>query len=276
MKVSRFSFFGGNVVNVSSPLSAPRFPLLAFRSSLSALLLLLATIFAVSTGQAQDSISPTEAMLAANQNYEAGNYAEAAAGYEAIIAFGIQNSDVYYNLGNVYFKLGDVGRAILNYRRAYRLDPRDPDITANLAIARAQTIDRLEAPGGALANLVQLAEDWLTLDEAAILAVILWLLCCGLAGGSILWPRFRRWTWLALAIVGLPLAMGLTSIANRYYTEQWYPAVVVVAPQVNVTSGPGHADQYLVEFELHSGAELRLLESRSGWRRISLPGDLQG
>ncbi len=280
-QVSRFNFAR---LTCQAPRSAfcswlltPRLLLFTLRFTLLAiLLLLLATMFAAPLSQAQDSISPPEAMLAANQNYEAGDYAEAAAGYEAIVAYGIQNSDVYYNLGNAYFKLGDLGRAILNYRRAYRLAPRDPDITTNLTIAQAQTIDQLEAPGGALTDLVQLAEEWLTLREAAILALVLWLIICGLVVLSILMSRLRRWLWLPLAMVGLLLVVGLISMVNRIYTEQHYPPAVIVAQQVDVTSGPGDADQYLVEFDLHSGAEVQLLESRAGWRRISLPGDLQG
>ncbi|MCQ3980520.1 MAG: hypothetical protein DPW09_44490, partial [Anaerolineae bacterium] len=79
----------------------------------------------------QEPVTPTEAMRVANEDYEAGNYADAASIYEAIIASGLHNSNVYYNLGNAYFKQEDLGRAILNYRRAQRLDPRDADTTAN-------------------------------------------------------------------------------------------------------------------------------------------------
>ncbi len=227
--------------------------------------------------QAQEPISPVEAMLVANQAYEAGDYLQAAAGYEAIIRYGVHNSDVYYNLGNAYFKHGDLGRAILNYRRAYRLDPRDTDVLTNLSIARAQTADRLEATDErTLANLVQFAEEWLTLREAAFLALFLWIILCGLAILAIVLPRQRRLWIVGIAAVGLFLVTGLLSIANRYYTEQRNPPAVIVAQQVDVTSGPGGADQYLVEFDLHSGAEVSLLESRPGWRRLTLPGNLQG
>jgi len=228
-------------------------------------------------GQAQEPISPVEAMLVANQAYEAGDYLQAAAGYEAIIRYGVHNSDVYYNLGNAYFKHGDLGRAIINYRRAYRLDPRDTDILTNLSISRAQTVDRLEATDErTLANLVQFAEEWLTLREAAFLALFLWIILCGLAILAIVLPRQRRLWIVGIAAVGLFLVTGLLSIANRYYTEQRNPPAVIVAQQVDVTSGPGGADQYLVEFDLHSGAEVSLLESRPGWRRLTLPGNLQG
>jgi tetratricopeptide (TPR) repeat protein len=215
-------------------------------------------------------------MLRANQNYEAGLFTEAVGIYEAIIEAGIHNSDLYYNLGNAYFKQGDLGRAILNYRRAQRLTPRNPDVAANLSFARGLAIDQFENTEEGLTNLVQAAEEWLTVNEAVVLALILWVLICYFAVLAILLPRQRRvFSWV-MAGLALFLAIGLASIANRLYSDWRYPPVVVLAEEVKITSGPGDADQYLAEFTLHAGAELHLLESRPGWRRITLPGDLQG
>jgi tetratricopeptide (TPR) repeat protein len=239
-------------------------------------LLLLAPVLVLA--QAQDPVSPVEAMLVGNQAYEAGNYTEATDVYESIIAAGIRDSAIYYNLGNSYFKQGNLGRAILNYRRAQRLDPRDRDIRANLDIARAQTLDKLEVTDqGPLTNLVKLAEEWLTLDEAAILALSLWLLLAVSVITAILFRRLRQVSLWAIAVLGLFLFIGLISMANRYYNQWAYPTAVIITQEVDVTSGPGTADQYLVEFNLHSGAEVHLLESRPGWRRVTLPGnDFQG
>lgn len=226
---------------------------------------------------AQNPVTPTEAMRVANQDYEAGDYSQAAAIYESILASGLYHSSVYYNLGNAYYKQGDIGRAILNYRRAQRLDPRDGDITANLDLARSQTVDKLEAPvEGGWSNLVRFAEEWLTLGEAMVLALILWLLIGSLAAIALLNPVLRRWCGFGMGILALFLLVGLISMANRFYREQNYPPGVIVAQNIDITSGPGNSSQYLVEFTLHSGAEVSLIESRPGWERIALPGDLQG
>jgi tetratricopeptide (TPR) repeat protein len=224
---------------------------------------------------AQSEVSPTEAMARANQHYEAGEFAEAATIYNAIIEAGIDNSDLHYNLASAYFKQGELGHAIVNYRRAQLLSPRDPDISTNLATARLQTIDKLEDETS-LSNLVQVAEEWLTLNEAAVLALILWVLICYFAVLAILLPRQRRiFSWV-MVVLGVFLVIGVFSIANRLYTAWQYPPAVIVVQAVEITSGPGGADQYLVEFNLHSGAEVHVMESRPGWRRIMLPGDLQG
>jgi len=241
------------------------------------ILAFLILLMTSSLALAQSPASPTEAMLVANQRYETGNYSEAIAGYEAIITAGVRNSDVYYNLGNAYFKQGDMGRAILNYRRAQQLDPPDADIAANLALARTQTVDKLEVPPeGVLVNIVEIAEEWLTLNQAAMLALSLWLLMCIAFIVAIFQPRWRRLSAGIMAILAVFLLIGLISMANRLYKETEAPPVVIIAPEVDVTSGPGGGDQYLVEFELHAGAEVRLLESRVGWRRITLPGNLEG
>jgi tetratricopeptide (TPR) repeat protein len=244
---------------------------------LSVILAFLILLIVSSLALAQSPSSPAEAMLVANQHYEVGEYDEAIAGYEAIIASGVRSSDVYYNLGNAYFKQGDMGRAILNYRRAQQLDPPDTDIAANLTLARTQTVDKLEVPPeGVLINIVEIAEEWLTLNQAALLALSLWLLVCVAFVVAVFQPRWRRFTAGAMTILTIFLLIGLVSMANRLYKETQSLPAVIIAPEVDVTSGPGGGDQYLVEFELHAGAEVRLLESRVGWRRITLPGNLQG
>jgi tetratricopeptide (TPR) repeat protein len=243
--------------------------------SLGFVILVFLVLLVVMPTFAQSEVSPTEAMARANQHYEAGEFAEAISIYTAVIEAGIDNSDLYYNLANAYFKQGELGHAIVNYRRAQLLSPRDPDIATNLAMARSQTVDKLEDETG-LGNLVQTAEQWLTLNEAAVLALILWVLICYFAVLAILLPRQRRiFSWV-MVVLGVFLVIGVFSLANRLYTAWRYPPAVIVAQEVEITSGPGNAEQYLVEFNLHAGAEVNILEDRPAWRRIMLPGNLQG
>jgi hypothetical protein len=108
------------------------------------------------------------------------------------------------------------------------------------------------------------------------LALVLWVLICYFAVLAIILPRYRRAMVWIITGLGLFLVIGVISITNRLYTEWRYSPAVVVAQEVDITSGPGGTDQYLSEFTLHSGAEVRLLESRPGWRRIILSDQLQG
>jgi uncharacterized protein YgiM (DUF1202 family) len=214
-------------------------------------------------------------MVNANRLYEDSRFAEATAHYQDLVDAGVQDGRLYYNLGGAYFKAGDLGRAILNYRRAQRLLPRDGDVATNLELARAQTLDRIEVENeGAIVESVRRLISWTTLDEAAAAALVLWISLCGLGIGAILCIQRRRTLLYLAGVAAILLFLGILSIGIRLLDERGPPPAVVVAAEVTVRSGPG--DDYLTEFALHAGAEVRLVERRGDWVRIALPGDLQG
>ncbi len=213
-------------------------------------------------------------MAEANRLYEAGQFAQAAAGYQALVDAGAHDGRLYYNLGDAYFKSGDLGRAILNFRRAQRLLPRDGDVAANLRLARAQTLDRIETQDTGIVGFVRRAVGWTTLDEAASAALALWLALCGLVSAAIVWrSKQRLWLYLTGGVAVL-LLLGVLTVGVKWMDEHGQRPAVVVAAEVAVRSGPG--DDYLAEFTLHAGAEVRVVERRAGWVRIALPGNLQG
>src|SRR5262249_51400407 len=75
---------------------------------------------------------------AANRLYEQGKFTDAAAAYQKLLQTGKTSPAVYFNLGNAYFKSGQMGRAVAAYRQAELITPRDPDVRANLQFARNQ------------------------------------------------------------------------------------------------------------------------------------------
>src|SRR5881396_3448439 len=118
----------------------------------------------------------------ANRLYEQGQFPEAAAAYQKIIVNGQVSPALYFNLGNALFKSGQIGRAILNYRLAEQLAPRDPDIRANLRFARNQVAGAGARPAGWWRRWTgQLTlNEWTTLAAAAVwlwfalLAIVQW------------------------------------------------------------------------------------------------------
>jgi tetratricopeptide (TPR) repeat protein len=243
----------------------------------------MAGLFAVNQTQLlAGSLSATavEKMGTANQLYEAGQIDLAVQAYEQLVNQGVVDSTLFYNLGNAYFRQGDPGRAIFNYRRAQELSPRDPDIKANLALARAQAIDKFEPAGeaGLLGRLGWSVRGWLTLNELAMAVLAGWILFAFLlilyisARAGSAWRRGLRY---ALTVAAVVLVVGVVSLGSALYLEQNRAEGVVVAAEVDVTSGPGA--QYVSEFTLHSGAEVDLIEVRPNWVRLALPGgELEG
>src|SRR5205814_513210 len=116
---------------------------------------------------------PHTAFYQGNAAYKAGDYAGAAGAYERLLNAGLASGPLYFNLGNAYFKNGHVGQAILNFERAHRLMPRDPDVRANLAYAAEIAKDIPEASPLWQRLAFPLAAR-ATTGELATLASLLW------------------------------------------------------------------------------------------------------
>ena len=245
-------------------------------------ILLLATlgflpIIVVGSVSAQET-SAGELMAGANERYERGEYAEAAQQYEALVDRGYGTAAVYFNLGNAYLESGDLGRAILSYLRARELAPLDSDIRTNLDLARSMTVDRVTAERGSLIESVAfLGRRWATPSELGVAALLLWT-ATGLAIGALLvWRDFPLRRSIRAFVVPMMVAtlMFFLLAVSMALANPYDNTGVVTVAIVDVVSGPG--PQYSEEFTLHSGAQVRLTDSRHGWWRVALPGgELQG
>ena len=90
------------------------------------------------------AVTQVEFYQEGNRLYQEGDFEGALASYLRLVEAGFESGEVYYNIGNTYFKLGDVARSILYYERARRLLPGDEDVRANLDLARSLTVDEIE------------------------------------------------------------------------------------------------------------------------------------
>lgn len=236
---------------------------------------LLAVFTLATTLLTPEVTADAQAVSAANQLYRVGNYEDAQRMYEQLISQGVEDSTVYYNLGNTYYRQGDLGRAILNFQRASQLNPRDPDIRANLELARAKAdvLFTSTAPGP-LSAMARLTSRWLTLNETAISALALWFL----AGFLFLSIRIMEGSQMrkillygAIVTLFILVLIGL-SLGSRIFTESTQHNGVVVAPVVAVSSEPG--EQIAIDFSLRSGTEVILVETQGNWGRLAMPGDV--
>lgn len=216
-----------------------------------------------------------EAMSVANQLYTAGKNSEAAQIYEQLLSRGVTDSSLYYNLGNTYLVQGDLGRAILNYQRAARLDPRDPDIKANLEIARMQSgYDYADQPVSPILSLSEFISSWSTLNETALSALVFWFL---LGFMVLAYRQFQPGKIRALLQYGVILAALLfvfagISFGTRLYVEQTTPEAVIVADVVTLNSDPG--EEFATEIRLFSGTEVKLLDTQGSWAHLTGPNDV--
>jgi tetratricopeptide (TPR) repeat protein len=198
----------------------------------------------------------------ANRLYAQNKFSESAAGYEQLIATGSVSPALYFNLGNAYFRSGQIGRAIAAYRQAEMLTPRDPDVRANLRFARAQV------QGPTLrAGLPQRTLGTLTLNEwTGLGAIALWITFGLLAWRQIrpsLATALRTWTLLTGAAA---LALCVT-VAFAVWQNPARDSVIVAAHEATVRNGP--FPESPSAFTANDGAELRLLDRKDDWLQIT-------
>jgi len=89
-------------------------------------------------------LDPKSLIKKGNKEYKNQNYEAALESYSAVLHQGLVSSELYYNLGNTYYRMGKIGYSVLNYEKALKLAPGDEDIKHNLSVANAHTIDKIE------------------------------------------------------------------------------------------------------------------------------------
>lgn len=210
-------------------------------------------------------------MLTANQLYENANYVDSVNAYQQLVGQGYTNSRLYYNLGNAYYKRGDLGRALVNYLRAQRLSPRDADVKANLELARSQTVERFDPTSAPLFTRLSIVSfPWMTFNETALATVATWYFLA-ISFAALILTRGRRPRRAILTFVLVFLVMfGAASIifGSRSYIVATGDRGVIVAKTAEFSSGPGN--NYKRLSTLHEGAEVQVLARRGSWAKIEL------
>ncbi len=233
-------------------------------------LVLALVLVSISTRRTQPV--DAQAVNVANQLYEVGHYREAAQMYEQFVSQGIIDSSVFYNLGNAYYKMGDLGKAILNYQQAAQLNPRDADVRANLELARRQV--GVMVPAGApgpLDSLVDWSRYWVTVDELAIIALGMWFsfslffITYRITRPGSLKTGLHYAIWATLLLVAIS---GFT-LGARLYKDISLNEGVVVSPTVSVSSNP--SAENVTGIQLPGGTAVNLIEVRGDWARMALP-----
>jgi tetratricopeptide (TPR) repeat protein len=220
-----------------------------------------------------DTFDPSHIFLTANQAYKDGRYEQAATLYEKLLALGIINGNIFYNLGSTYLKGGKIGKALVNYRKAELFMPRNEDLQANIQYTLQQTIDKIE--GRDLYSYLKSFCFWysrLTIKELVMVFLVVNFGLWGIA----LFQLFRKLDnlWLALYVFIAAAILFGVSAAIKGYSLYYNPGGVVTAREITVRSGGSNNDTAL--FGLHEGAEFDWLEESDGWVKIHLRDGKKG
>jgi len=222
-----------------------------------------------------------EAFRQANSTKDSGQaerlYKKAILNFEKIINQGqIENAKLYYNLANAYFLTGRLGKAILNYRRAAKIDDSDEDIQKNLTFARSKRIDKIAVKTEK--RILQTLFFWhydFPLKTKFLLTCIFFGVVCVCITATIWFGRSPALT-ISTIICGILVLCFLSSVVLEYKTQVSRISGVITGKEVVARQGDG--ENYITSFKepLHEGTEFDLLEERPGWLHIKLSDGSDG
>lgn len=213
----------------------------------------------------------------ADSAYVHGEYQKAIDSYEALLKKGV-SAELYYNLGNAYYRSENITRAVLNYERALLLSPSDPDIRFNLQMARSKTIDKIVPEQEMFfvtwyRSMVNMA----SVDGWAMIALI----CLGLAIILALIYLFSDRIWLRkVGFFGAFLMIMVFVCSNIFAHQQKNQLVnrtgaVIIESAVNVKSAP--TKNCVDLFILHEGTKVVIIDgTMKAWKKIRLADGKEG
>ena len=208
----------------------------------------------------------------ANAYYTTQEYQQAASAYEQLLNSGLESARLYYNLGNAYFKSGDINRAILNYERAKLLAPQDPDINFNLNLANQHVATEIEAlPQPFFLRWRNRIINSYPADMWAGISIGAFILFLGLLGlfifsRSAFVKKISFWFGI-MAIVISGFTFSFAARQKEKINQRKH--AIVFCPRVTVKSAPAETSTDL--FLLYEGVKVEISDSVNTWNEIKLP-----
>ena len=205
----------------------------------------------------------------ANQEYAHGHFKEAIRSYETLARSGQWSANLFYDLGNAYFRTGDFGRAILNYERALALERHHPEAVANLQIARDE------------ARALEMQQSWPerylqfgSVNQYSLAAAIaFWVGAFCVVG--LIFARRRSARMMALSILSLSLfALGILAIYETENGSKGCALAIITGDTLQARLAT--ADTANSVLALPPGSEIKILSTRGDWIYAALPNNLRG
>ena len=240
------------------------------------LLALITLLFAATTATA----APAKVAITkvdADKEYAKGNYLQASKDYSDLLKVG-ESVELYYNLGNCYYRLGNITKSIIAYEKAHRLSPSDRDVTFNLEFVREKTIDKIERQEKNFFSAgYTMLQNLMDMDAWARLSIVAFFACLGMAMLFLLgrdeWMR-KLGFYVALLSVFVFVFSTLFAWQQKHNFDARDRAVVVApSASVKLTPSDSSADAVVV----HEGTAVQIVDrTMSDWYSVKLDDGKEG
>ncbi len=208
---------------------------------------------------------PSQIFLNAADFYKQAKYNRSITEYEKILKAGLENGTIYYNLGNCYFKTGELGKSILNYERARRLIPRDRDLAANYNYAQSLIKGTVLAsrPTGVKRLFIQFFGQFSLDDLTIFLSLVCFLIMAVLTFGIYQGVSKQK---ALLSLVILVLFFVVAGVNFKYRISNLNSEAVVVINSSEVKFAP--LEHATVHFTIYEGMKIRIMLFKNNWCKV--------
>lgn len=213
-----------------------------------------------------DNKLATDLYNSANELYRQGDYLNAAKKYEEIINMGIINPFVYYNLGNTYYRLSDIGNSIYYFEKARLISPFDRDINSNINIVKSVRKDKIEEKNF-IFNFFTYATVKIMLYITSFCIFLFFILM-----SVNLYMKNGILKAINIILFSLLILLAISTFLVNQYVSQ--PEGVVINDNVSIYSGPG--ENYVVQFVVNSGLLFKVTNKENNWNGVIFENGMSG
>lgn len=226
--------------------------------------------------QAQDKLASGENLKMAVQLYKQGQYSDAAKLYEDELKKGVA-PELYYNLGNSYYKADEIGLAILNYERALRLHPGYEDAKYNLNIAESKVVDNVNSTPTFFVK--RFINSWIqsnTSNQWVVISMTCFIIALALFFFFVFSRDRKRRKYGFFGMSFFAAIFVITFVYSGIRKEQFvnHNEAIVMSGSVTAKSSPDKSGTDL--FQLHEGTKVIVKTTLSGWSEITLDNGAVG
>jgi tetratricopeptide (TPR) repeat protein len=223
------------------------------------------------------SMQGNDKLLQAEKAYDSKKYKEAISNYEQLIKEGYTSYQLYYNLGNSYYRNNEIGKAIYYYELARKINPNDEDVRINLGIASAKTIDKIESKENFFITAVKTnilssfttdAWAWLSVVSLFLAALLFFIFI----NSSILLVKRISFLLSCLLLIGFISTYFLGYSALKAKVENKF--AIILSREIKIMNEP--TQSATSKFSLHEGTKIRVVENNGDWLLIKLDNGNEG
>lgn len=212
------------------------------------------------------TVSVLDDFSRANRFYKEGQFEKAKDAYEAILDGGLESGPLYYNLANSYYKLGGLGRAILNYERAEFFIPQDRDLKFNIEFCRSLVQDGIVPRQTLIANLFNKLSNKVSFNRITFMSAALYCLLCILSGVYFLSRRRLQFLKPAIFLSLIFFITAILTLSPKIYQNHLRCEAVIIVPEAACRFAP--SDTSTTYFKIYEGAKVDIVAEDAGWARI--------